>query len=178
MLLQTSFLRPNLVFKVVPKVREHDEDTGEPLFMTKLIQYIKHKQSEAAASSVKAESGAVKAEPGTAAAHAGGSRAGGVAAGGSSSSSSSSCSGIIYCLSRKEAEGVATYLREQGGIQAKHYHAGMTPKQRMEVRGTTSALSKCNSLLLLALDTQASVSRAASNCCPAAGVAVVNCAAH
>lgn len=33
-------------------------------------------------------------------------------------------SGIIYCLSRNEAEGVATYLREAGRIAAQHYHAG------------------------------------------------------
>lgn len=39
-----------------------------------------------------------------------------------------SASGIIYCLSRNEAEGVAGYLREAGRINAAHYHAGMTHK--------------------------------------------------
>lgn len=44
-----------------------------------------------------------------------------------------SSSGIVYCLSRKESESVAAYLDQIGGIAARHYHAGMTPKQRMEV---------------------------------------------
>jgi superfamily II DNA helicase RecQ len=124
---QTSFLRPNLLFRVVPKVREADQDADQPLYMTNLIKYIKAQQAAAAAA---AASSAVKPEPGTAAAAA--VRHAGTATGGSSGSSSGSCSGIIYCLSRKEAEGLANYLRQEG-VKAGHYHAGMTPKQRMEV---------------------------------------------
>ncbi|MBT4153814.1 MAG: DNA helicase RecQ [Candidatus Magasanikbacteria bacterium] len=37
--------------------------------------------------------------------------------------------GIIYCLSKKSTEDVAKKLRGIG-IQAEHYHAGMTPDQR------------------------------------------------
>ena len=43
-------------------------------------------------------------------------------------------SGIIYCLSRQNCESVAKKLREQHGIQAQHYHAGMTPNDKMEVQ--------------------------------------------
>jgi superfamily II DNA helicase RecQ len=118
--LQTSFLRPNLLFRVVPKVREADQEADQPLYMTNLIKYIKAQQAAAAAA---ASSSVIKQEPGVR----------GPGAGPNSSSSSSSCSGIIYCLSRKEAEGLADYLRQEG-VKAGHYHAGMTPKQRMEVR--------------------------------------------
>ncbi len=37
--------------------------------------------------------------------------------------------GIIYCLSKKSTEDIAKKLRG-AGIQAEHYHAGMTPEQR------------------------------------------------
>jgi len=40
------------------------------------------------------------------------------------------CSGIIYCLTRDEAEETASYLREDFGLNVGHYHAGMTSKQR------------------------------------------------
>jgi hypothetical protein len=33
---QTSFLRPNLLLKVVPKVRELDEASAMPLFMVRV----------------------------------------------------------------------------------------------------------------------------------------------
>jgi len=116
---QTSFLRPNLVFKVVPKVLDRDDETSQPLCKTRLVAYIKQQQQQAAAAAaVKVEAAAT-----------------GPAISGSSSSSSSS--GIVYCLSRKEAEEIAAFLREVGGISAGHYHAGMTPKQRMEVRVIT-----------------------------------------
>eukprot|EP00891_Asterochloris_glomerata_P002950 jgi/Astpho2/2950/gw1.00050.55.1_t len=42
--------------------------------------------------------------------------------------------GIVYALSRDDSESVAWYLQEHGGIAARHYHAGMTPKQRMGVQ--------------------------------------------
>jgi hypothetical protein len=48
-------------------------------------------------------------------------------------------SGIIYCLSRNEAEGVAGYLRDAGRLSAEHYHAGMSHKQRMEVQNAWQA---------------------------------------
>jgi superfamily II DNA helicase RecQ len=118
--LQTSFLRPNLLFRVVPKVREADQDSDQPLYMTNLIKYIRAQQAAAAAAA--SSSNAVKQEPGV---HAAG-------AGMQTNSGNGSCSGIIYCLSRKEAEGLADYLRQEK-VKAGHYHAGMTPKQRMEV---------------------------------------------
>lgn len=111
-------MRPNLLLKVVPKVREVDEDSGMPLFMVKLIQYIKNQQARAAAGAAAAGAPCIKQEQ----------RQQQVPA-----AAKASCSGIVYCLSRKEAEGVAAALREQGGLAAQHYHAGMTPKQRTEV---------------------------------------------
>jgi len=42
-------------------------------------------------------------------------------------------SGIVYCLSRKSTEDLATYL-EASGIRARHYHAGMTPEARSTVQ--------------------------------------------
>jgi ATP-dependent DNA helicase RecQ len=39
--------------------------------------------------------------------------------------------GIIYCQSRKNAERIAANLTEDG-VEAKPYHAGLTPKQRSE----------------------------------------------
>lgn len=38
-------------------------------------------------------------------------------------------SGIVYCLSRKSAESVASYLRDHG-VSARPYHAGLPPDQR------------------------------------------------
>lgn len=43
-------------------------------------------------------------------------------------------SGIIYCLSRKDCEGIAKKLREQYNILAHHYHAGMEPAEKKEVQ--------------------------------------------
>ena len=43
-------------------------------------------------------------------------------------------SGIIYCLSRKNCESIATKLREQYNIMAHHYHAGMEPGEKKEVQ--------------------------------------------
>lgn len=48
-------------------------------------------------------------------------------------------SGIIYCLSRAEAEGVAQYLKEEGRVAAAHYHAGMSHKARTEVQNNWQA---------------------------------------
>lgn len=42
-------------------------------------------------------------------------------------------SGIIYCLSRKETEEWSSFLASSG-INAKHYHAGLTPNQREDVQ--------------------------------------------
>ncbi|KAJ8901086.1 hypothetical protein NDN08_004946 [Rhodosorus marinus] len=39
-------------------------------------------------------------------------------------------SGIVYCLSQKDCEGVAVALHEQYGIRAAPYHAGLPDKQR------------------------------------------------
>lgn len=160
---QTSFLRPNLLLKVVPKVKEADEETGMPLFMVRLISYIKdrpqHIAAAAAAVARQAKDAATQAAQAaaacglaagqqqeqlraqaaaaaaTAAAAEAEAAAGADAAAGKVGSSGLSCSGIVYCLSRKEAEGVAAALDQEGGIKAKHYHAGMTPKQRTEVGG-------------------------------------------
>jgi superfamily II DNA helicase RecQ len=159
---QTSFLRPNLLLKVVPKVKEADEETGMPLFMVRLISYIKdrpqHIAAAAAAVARQAKDAATQAAQmaacglaagqqqeqlraqaaaaaATAAAAEAEAAAAADAAAGKVGSSGLSCSGIVYCLSRKEAEGVAAALDQEGGIKAKHYHAGMTPKQRTEVGG-------------------------------------------
>ncbi|KAL5358700.1 hypothetical protein BJX96DRAFT_163931 [Aspergillus floccosus] len=43
-------------------------------------------------------------------------------------------SGIIYCLSRDSCEKVAKSLREDHGIKAEHYHAGMKPDERNQVQ--------------------------------------------
>ena len=48
-------------------------------------------------------------------------------------------SGIIYCLSRKNCETVAKRLRENHGIKAEHYHAGMTSEKKMEVQESWQA---------------------------------------
>lgn len=42
--------------------------------------------------------------------------------------------GIVYCLSRDDSEAVAAQIRELTGVPAAHYHAGMTPGQRMAVQ--------------------------------------------
>jgi len=68
---QTSFLRPNLVFKVVPKVMDEDEETGHALCKTNLVAYIKQQQQQVAAAAAAA---AVKQEPGVAAAATGSSK--------------------------------------------------------------------------------------------------------
>lgn len=45
----------------------------------------------------------------------------------------SGMTGIVYTISRKKAETVAEKLREQG-ITARHYHAGMTPPDKVKVQ--------------------------------------------
>ena len=42
-------------------------------------------------------------------------------------------SGIVYCLSRKTTESVATMLRA-AGINARHFHAGMPTSQKLETQ--------------------------------------------
>ena len=42
--------------------------------------------------------------------------------------------GIVYCLSRDDAEGIAHMIANATGVPARHYHAGMTSKQRTEVQ--------------------------------------------
>lgn len=42
--------------------------------------------------------------------------------------------GIVYCLSRDDSETVAQQIRDGVGVEAHHYHAGMTPKQRTQVQ--------------------------------------------
>ncbi|KAG8743709.1 ATP-dependent DNA helicase sgs1 [Ceratobasidium sp. 414] len=42
--------------------------------------------------------------------------------------------GVIYCLSRAKCEEVAMQLREKHGITARHYHAGMTPRDKNETQ--------------------------------------------
>ena len=43
-------------------------------------------------------------------------------------------SGIIYCLSRKNCEDIATKLRKQYNIKAHHYHAGMEAEEKKKVQ--------------------------------------------
>ncbi|KAL4526205.1 hypothetical protein Ndes2437B_g07460 [Nannochloris sp. 'desiccata'] len=52
----------------------------------------------------------------------------------SKESSTGITSGIVYCLSRDDAESTANLINKETGIPARHYHAGMTPKQRTEVQ--------------------------------------------
>lgn len=42
--------------------------------------------------------------------------------------------GIIYCLSRDDAQSMAKLIDDLAGIPAAFYHAGMTPGQRMDVQ--------------------------------------------
>lgn len=42
--------------------------------------------------------------------------------------------GIIYCLARKTCETVAEALRENYRIDAEHYHAAMTPSERVKIQ--------------------------------------------
>ena len=42
--------------------------------------------------------------------------------------------GIIYCLSKKNCEQIATKLKGDYGISAHHYHAGMEPEEKKEVQ--------------------------------------------
>jgi len=44
--------------------------------------------------------------------------------------------GIVYCLSRDDAENTALRIREIAGVPAMHYHAGMTPLQRTKVQNS------------------------------------------
>lgn len=43
-------------------------------------------------------------------------------------------SGIIYCGTKKDCEQVAEKLRTNHGVSIKHYHAALTPNQRMTVQ--------------------------------------------
>lgn len=136
-LVQTSFLRPNLLLRVVPKVREVNED-NVPLFVVALIDYIKKQTARAADAAAAAAAGVKQEGQGgrQLQRHAQQTQQGAGSGGGGrggSKAAAAHCSGIVYCLSRKEAEGVAKVLQEEGGIKAAHYHAGMTPKQRTEV---------------------------------------------
>lgn len=38
--------------------------------------------------------------------------------------------GIVYCSARKKCESLAKSLREQHGIKARHYHAGLEPEEK------------------------------------------------
>jgi superfamily II DNA helicase RecQ len=42
--------------------------------------------------------------------------------------------GVIYCLSRNKCEEVAMQLREKNNINARHYHAAMTVKDKSETQ--------------------------------------------
>ena len=42
--------------------------------------------------------------------------------------------GIVYCLSRQNCEKIAKQLREEYGIKAHHYHAGMDPQEKRLVQ--------------------------------------------
>ena len=43
-------------------------------------------------------------------------------------------SGIVYCLSRDSCEKVASQLKQDYGIKAEHYHAGLKPDQRANIQ--------------------------------------------
>lgn len=47
--------------------------------------------------------------------------------------------GIIYCLARKTCEAVAKSLRETYDIEAEHYHAAMTPEERVAIQKSWQA---------------------------------------
>ncbi|KIX03750.1 uncharacterized protein Z518_07303 [Rhinocladiella mackenziei CBS 650.93] len=42
--------------------------------------------------------------------------------------------GIVYCLSRKNCEQVAKQLRDKYKIHARHYHAGLTSEERVDIQ--------------------------------------------
>ena len=82
---KVSFNRPNIFWRILPKVYEKDKE-GRQQYLTWMANYIKTKWMNE--------------------------------------------TGIIYCLTRDECEDTAAQLREEFGLRAYHYHAGMTPKQR------------------------------------------------
>lgn len=43
-------------------------------------------------------------------------------------------SGIVYCLSRQNCEKIAKRLREEYGIKAQHYHAGIDPTEKTAIQ--------------------------------------------
>ena len=43
-------------------------------------------------------------------------------------------SGIVYCLSRQNCEKIAKKLREEYGIKAQHYHAGIDPTEKTAIQ--------------------------------------------
>ncbi|KAI8883067.1 ATP-dependent DNA helicase [Backusella circina FSU 941] len=43
-------------------------------------------------------------------------------------------SGIVYCATKRDCENVAEKLKTTHGVSIKHYHAAMTPKDRMHVQ--------------------------------------------
>ena len=47
--------------------------------------------------------------------------------------------GIIYCLARKTCETVAEALRDNYNIDAQHYHAAMTPDERVKIQKSWQA---------------------------------------
>lgn len=119
----------------MPKVRDADED-GTPLFLPKLVQYIKA-QRVASSSNHTSDGGGGGGGGGShnnrgVGGGGGGGRAGGESLKSLNPGAKPEPAGIVYCLSRKEAEGLAAYLRE-AGLAAGHYHAGMTPRQRTQV---------------------------------------------
>ncbi|KAJ9510093.1 hypothetical protein QJQ45_015561, partial [Haematococcus lacustris] len=151
---KVSFFRPNLRFAVLDKQYGVD-DRGRPQPLASLVDYIQDQNDLAAAPALDAhgqqpplrqqqqQAGRVLGRQGphqqqrggrgaAGLGHRGG--AGGRAGGGGPRGGGPPLpSGIVYCLSRDESEQVCRSLCE-AGVRSGFYHAGMTPKQRMQVQ--------------------------------------------
>ncbi|KAF5836756.1 P-loop containing nucleoside triphosphate hydrolase protein [Dunaliella salina] len=124
---KVGFFRPNLLFTVRAKQYGVDEE-GRPQPLSSLVDFIQEQNQLAQAAFMERQGqhqsqtqpqGSTQRVP--------------ASQQGRMPSAPLPC-GIVYCLSRDECEQVSRGLAELAGIRSSHYHAGMTPKQRMKVQ--------------------------------------------